>query len=261
MSRRHGCLLVMLMSLLNLWGCSSEYNLATGREERLIYGTEKEVRIGDSVARQIERNYKINEDIDVNARVQKILESLIPVVDRKDVVYTIRVIDEDKINAVSLPGGYIYVFKGLMDKVENDDQLAGVIAHELGHITARHGIKRMQSAYGYTILQALAIASQDADAIVGVNAVYTSVFFAYSRRDEFEADRLAVKYMKKAGYDAEEMITMLDILKKEQDRAPAQQINYFRTHPYLSERVGIVHKEITGALRFKDYLNLTGNEL
>ena len=242
-------------------GCASEYNLATGREERLLYGTEKEVSIGDAVARQVERNYKINHDLDINRRMEAILERLVPVVDRKDLVYTIRVIDEDKVNAVSLPGGYIYVFKGLIDKAENDEQIAGVIAHELGHITARHGIKRMQSAYGYAILQGLAIASQDADAVVGVNAIYTSVFFAYSRRDEFEADRLGVKYMKKAGYDPQEMIKVLEILKKEEARAPLQPVNYFRTHPYLSERMGIVHQAITGELRFKDYLNLTGNDI
>ena len=256
------CRLVSLMGCVLLaGGCASEYNLATGREERLLYGTEKEISIGDAVARQVERNYKINQDMDLNRRMEVILSRLVPVVDRKDLVYTIRVIDDDKVNAVSLPGGYIYVFKGLIDKAENDDQIAGVIAHELGHITARHGIKRMQSAYGYALLQGLAIASQDADAVVGVNAVYTSIFFAYSRRDEFESDRLAVRYMKKAGYDPEEMIKTLEILKKEEERAPLQPVNYFRTHPYLAERMGIVHQAITGELRFKDYLNLTGNDI
>lgn len=242
-------------------GCASEYNLATGREERLMYGTEKEINVGDAVARQVERNYEISRDLELNQRMESILARLVPVVDRKDLVYTIRVIDEDKVNAVSLPGGYVYVFRGLIDKMEKDDQIAGVVAHELGHITARHGIKRMQSLYGYALLQGLAIASQDADAVVGVNAIYTSIFFAYSRQDEFEADRLAVKYMKKAGYDPQEMISVLEILKKEGERAPAQPINYFRTHPYLSERMGIVHQAITGELRFKDYLNLTGNDI
>ncbi|HQP11983.1 MAG TPA: M48 family metalloprotease, partial [Candidatus Omnitrophota bacterium] len=97
--------------------------------------------------------------------------------------------------------------------------------------------------------------------VVGVNAIYTSIFFAYSRQDEFEADRLAVKYMKKAGYDPEEMIKVLEILKKEEERAPARPVSYFRTHPYLAERMGVVHQAITGELRFKDYLNLTGSEV
>ncbi|HQO57191.1 MAG TPA: M48 family metallopeptidase [Candidatus Omnitrophota bacterium] len=254
--------------MISLWacvgaagGCASEYNLATGREERLLYGTEKEVSIGDAVARQVEQNYPISREVDLNQRMETILDRLVPVVDRKDLVYTIRVIDEDTVNAVSLPGGYVYVFRGLIDKAKTDDQLAGVVAHELGHITARHGIKRMQTLYGYTLLQGLAIASQDADAVVGVNAIYTSVFLAYSRQDEFEADRLAVKYMKKAGYDPEEMIKVLEILKKEEERAPARPVSYFRTHPYLAERMGVVHQAITGELRFKDYLNLTGSEV
>ncbi|HPB68490.1 MAG TPA: hypothetical protein PKU74_06235, partial [Candidatus Omnitrophota bacterium] len=111
--------------MISLWacvgaagGCASEYNLATGREERLLYGTEKEVSIGDAVARQVEQNYPISREVDLNQRMETILDRLVPVVDRKDLVYTIRVIDEDTVNAVSLPGGYVYVFRGLIDKAK-----------------------------------------------------------------------------------------------------------------------------------------------
>jgi len=242
-------------------GCTTEYNLATRRQESLIYGTDKEVSIGDSVARQMDQTYKISGDLDVNARVQKILDQLETVTDRRDVVYVIRVIDEDTVNAVSLPGGYIYVFRGLIDKMQNEDQLAGVIAHEMGHITARHAIKRLQAAYGFTLLQAAAIASGDGDAAIGANVLTTTVFYAYSRQDEFEADRLAVKYLQKSGYDPNGMAGALEVLRKEQERAPRAQISYFRTHPYLAERVAMVNQTITGSIGFKDYLNLTGNEL
>jgi predicted Zn-dependent protease len=242
-----------------LAGCASEFNLATERQETLMYGTDKEVSIGDAMARQVEKNFKMCPELDINARVQKILDRLVEVTDRRDVIYSIGVIDEEELNAVSLPGGYIYVFKKLLDKVKSDDELAGVIAHEMGHITARHGIKRLQGIYGYTLLQLLAIGSGDTAVAAGVNTIYTSVFLAYSRQDEYEADELGVKYLKKAGYDPNGMIKVLELLQKENERE-LHGISYFRTHPYLSERMAIVQKEITGRMDFKGYLNVTGNE-
>jgi len=211
------------------------------------------------VSLQIEKNLKINTDIDANERVQNILDRIVEVCDRQELVYVIKVIDEDKMNAVSLPGGYIYVFKGFIDKVKSDDELASVIAHEVGHITARHGIKRLQSMYGYTLLQVLAVSTGDRDLIAGTGAIYTSVFLAYSRQDEHEADKLGVKYLRDAGYDVTKMHSMLKNLKTEQDKT-LRPLSYFRTHPYLNERMANVNKEIKGELEFRDYLNLTGNE-
>jgi predicted Zn-dependent protease len=242
-------------------GCTSEYNLATGREESLIYGVEKETKIGDAVAQSIEEQYQVVTDVDINERVQKLMGPLVAVCDRKELVYTIKVLDEDIVNAVSLPGGYIYVFKGLLDRVDNDDQLAGVIAHEIGHVTAKHSLKRLQSSYGYLLLQVLAIGSGDPQVAQGINVILTTVFLEYSRRDEFEADKLGVKYMKKAGYDAAQMIGMLELLRKEQDKTGPHPKNYFRTHPYVQERIAIVNQAITGQLDYKDYLKLMGNDL
>ncbi|MCK5580453.1 MAG: M48 family metalloprotease [Candidatus Omnitrophica bacterium] len=255
------CHIFFLFLLFFLAGCATEFNLATGREETLFYGTEKEVRIGDSVAKQVEEKYKISTDIDINERVEKILSRIVAVCDRKNIVYLIKVIDEDKVNAVSLPGGYIYIFKGLIDRVENDEQLAGVIAHEVAHITARHGIKKMQSVYGYSLMQAAAVASGEGEVVKGVSAAFSTLFFSYSRQDEFQADKLAVKYLQKAGYDPKEIIGMLNVLKAEQEKAPLRQLGYFRTHPHIEERKAIVNQEITGELEFKDYLNLTGQDL
>ncbi|MCK5084001.1 MAG: M48 family metalloprotease, partial [Candidatus Omnitrophica bacterium] len=163
------------------------------------------------------------------------------------------------INAVSLPGGYVYVFRGLIEKVDNDDELAGVIAHEVGHITARHGVKRMQNAYAALILQ---VASTQTNARVagGVNFALNSLFLEHSKQDEFEADRLGVKYLKKAGYNPKAMVAFLEKLKIEKEKAPRNRYSYWRTHPYLSQRISVVNQEITGKLEFRDYLNLTGND-
>ncbi len=251
--------LYFLLSTLCLAGCTTEYNLATQRQETLLYGTEKEVSLGEAVAAKVEVEYEIVTDVDVNERVQRILGRLVEVCDRKDIVYFIKVIDKDLLNAVSLPGGYIYVFEGLIDKVDNDDQLAGVIAHEIGHITAKHAIKRLQNAYGAMILQGLA-ARSNAQVAGGVNFALTSLFLEHSQQDEFQSDRLGVKYMKKAGYDPKEMVKFLGKLKKEEEDAEVKSYSYWRTHPFVAQRIAVVNQEISGKLEFKDYLNLMENE-
>jgi len=257
--RRFSLSIILLCGFPFLAGCSTELNLATGREESLMYGTEKEVKIGDAVSRQMAKNYKINTDVDINERVQTILSRLAPFSDRSDLVYFIKVIDEDDVNAVSIPGGYIYIFKGLLDKVKSDDELAGVVAHELGHITAKHGLKRLQGAYGYTLLQALAFSSGSSAVAKGVSAAYATMFYAYSQEDEFEADRLAVKYTRLAGYDAQAMRNVL-LLLKEEDKRSRRRLSYFRTHPYINERIAALNAELSGRIEFRDYLNLTGKE-
>jgi predicted Zn-dependent protease len=254
-----GVHILSVLLMFQFAGCATEYNLATGREESLMYGTEKEVKIGEAVAAQFNEHFEINTEVDVNERVETILDRITAVADRKDIIYHIKVIDEDEINAVSLPGGYIYVFKGLMDKVENDDQLASVIAHEVAHITARHGIKRLQAQYGYLALQALAISSGDPSLIRGTQAAFLTAFTEFSQDDEHEADRLAVRYMKRAGYDANEVAEMLRLLKREQDKRPAGQFVYWRTHPHIPRRIAVVNQEVAGELKFQDYLNITGD--
>ena len=241
-------------------GCSTEYNLATNRQETLMFGTEKEMKIGEALARQFDSHFTMSNDMVLNERVKRVLDRIVAVCDRQELVYTIKVIDEDKMNALSVPGGYVYVYKGLIDKLDNDDQLAGVIGHEIGHIAARHVIKRLQASYSYLILQLLAVQSGNASVAQGVQAAYLSMFLAYSREDEYEADRLGIKYMKEAGYDPKEMTNVLKKLKAQEDKEPSRELSYGRTHPYLSERISFSNKEISGELQFKDYLNIMGND-
>jgi predicted Zn-dependent protease len=143
-----------------------------------------------------------------------------------------------------------------MERVENDDQLAGVIAHEVGHITARHAVKRLQASYGAMLLQILAVETGKGEVATGVNLALNTIFSEYSQQDEFEADRLAVKYMRKAGYDPNEMVNFLKILREKQEKEPSRPKVYWRTHPNLPQRIAVTNKEIQGKLEFKDYLNI-----
>ncbi|MCC6758559.1 MAG: M48 family metalloprotease [Candidatus Omnitrophica bacterium] len=250
----------LIVVLVFLCGCTSEYNLATGKEERLMYGTDKEINLGNAIALQIEKQVKFVTDLDSNARVHKIFDRLAAVSDRQDIIFTVNIIDDDTVNAFSIPGGYVYIHKGLLDKLKEDDQIAGVLAHEIAHITAKHGLKRMQNSYGALLLQIASFGSGEPELAQGVNAIITSLYFAYSREDEYEADELAVKYTQKAGFDPHKMIDVLEVLKAEDEKAPLRQANYFRTHPYPNERIAVVNKTISGKISFRDYLNLIGSD-
>lgn len=253
------CRLVILVGWLSLMvsGCfTTQYNLATQQQETLMHDTDKEIQIGAAYDIKVRKKMEINTDVDINERVQRLLDEIVSVCDRKELVYFIKVIDEDKINAVSLPGGYIYLYKGLIDAADNDAQLAGVIAHEVAHITARHGIKRLQAAYGASLLQ-LATAVAAPEVAGGTSLALNTVFMEYSQKDEFEADKLAVKYMREAGYDPKAMVNFLLKLKKKQEEAPLKRLSYWKTHPNPDKRMAVVRKEITGKLEFRDYLILT----
>ena len=241
-------------------GCFSEFNPATGREETLMYGDEKEKSIGASASLQVEKTVKFNTDVDVNERAERILKRIVAVCDRKDLVYTVRVIEDDGINAFSLPGGYVYVNKGLVDLIGNDDQLAAVIGHEVGHITAKHAMKRLQGAYGAMVLEGAAIASGQGSVVAGVGIAADSLLFANSREDEFQADHLGVRYMKRAGYDPSQMRVMLGKLLEHQMKEPLRPFTYWRTHPYIPQRMARAAQAAKGAAEFRDYLNITGEE-
>lgn len=254
------------MTLL-LSGCATEFNTATNRQETLMYGDEKEKSIGASVALDVEKNSKFNTDVDINERVEKVIKRIAAVCDRQELVYTIRVIDpddkfnkENEVNAFSLPGGYVYIYKGLLDLMGNDDQLAAVIAHEVGHITAKHAIKRLQGSYGALAMTGLAIASGSGAAAAGVDLTASSLLFANSREDEFQADQLGIKYMKKAGYDPSQMRVMLGKLLEYENKQPLRPKTYWRTHPYIPQRMAKADGWAKGKVEFRDYLNVTGED-
>ena len=261
MLKKIGACIFLVSLTASVIGCTTEYNLATNQEETLLFGTEKEVKLGEAISLEFDKKNKLVTDVDVNERVSQILRRIVDVCDRKELLYSIKIVDEDKVNAFSLPGGFVYVNKGLIDKIGNDDELACVIGHEVGHITAKHSIKKMQSLYGYTFLKVLTVqTTHSSDMARGLDLAFASIFTEYSREDEFLADKLGIKYVKKAGYNPLAMVTFLKKLGKIQEKEPPGQFTYWRTHPYVAQRIAAVNQEISGNLEFKDYLNLMGEK-
>jgi len=248
---------VMLLFCFLLSGCASEYNIATGQEEKFYYSTDKEVQIGESIARQVEEEYKPVEDPLVQKRVEDIGKKIVGVCDRKDIDYHFKVLEDDEVNAVSLPGGFVYVNKGLIDKVTNDDELAGVLAHEVGHIVARHSIKKLQAMMAYSVLRMLTVAVPQGGSSVGnaADVAFTEILLGYSREDELLADQLSVRYAKLAGYNPHGMIDFLLRLQDINRRKPLRPKTYFKTHPYVPDRIRVVKQELGEKIDYNDYIN------
>ena len=251
-----------LLGLLILAGCvRSQFNLATQREEYTITSTDKEVEVGRKLARQVERELTLVADEPLQQRVRAIGERIAAVCDRKELVYSFAVVKDEDVNAFSLPGGYVFINEGLMKKVGNDDELAGVIAHEIGHITARHAVKRYESSLGLQIAQLATLAARQGDAVRGLSVAAQSAQLAYARDDELQADRLAVKYTKAAGFDPRAMLTFLgklhDVDREKSLYLPRGVVRpyYALTHPYVPERIRAVKEALFGVADYIDYLN------
>jgi len=252
-------LLLIFLTTAFFSGCSTEYNVATGQEEKFYfaYSTDNEVQMGKNIAKQVEKEYKLYDDPLVVKRVKDIGAKIVAVSDRKDIDYEFKVLDEDEVNAVSLPGGIVYINKGLIEKIDNDDQLAGVVAHEVGHIVARHSIKKLQALQGYSILRLLvAVAPNTGGVGQAADEAFVQLLLGYSREDELLADQLGARYEKLAGYNPEGMVQFLNKLQDINRRSPLRERSYYKTHPYVPDRVRVVKGELGQNMDFDDYINI-----
>ncbi len=240
-----------------LSGCSTEYNLVTKQEEKYYYSTDKEVAMGQAINRQVEKELKFTNDPLEKERVENIGKKIAAVSDRKEIDYYFQVLDDDEVNAVSLPGGYVYINSGLLEKVSNDDELACILAHEVGHIVARHSIKKLQAMQSYSILRLLvAVAPGSGEVGNAADAAFMQFLLGYSREDELLADQLGARYAKLAGYNPQAMVTFLLKLQDMHRRMPIQERSYYKTHPYVPDRVRVVKQEMGEKIEFDDYINI-----
>lgn len=240
-----------------LSGCSTEYNIATGKQESFYYSTDKEVQMGRSISRSLEEELKLADDPLLQKRVEDIGKRIALVSDRKDINYYFKVLDDEEVNALSLPGGFVYVNKGLVDKVSSDDELAAVLAHEVGHIVARHSIKKLQGVMSYSFLRLLTIPLNDGGKVgTAADLAVTELLLGFSREDELLADQLAARYAKLAGYSPKAMITFLEKLEDVNRRKPLRPKNYLKTHPYVPDRIRVVKEEMGEKIGFSDYINI-----
>lgn len=235
-------LLIVLTSSLFLSGCATVYNPATGAKEYIMIGTQREVSIGNQVAVAVETKFRLSQDTAEIERVNSIGKKIAAVSDRQDLKYYFKALENKDINALSTPGGYVYVNSGLMEKA-NDDELAAVIGHEVGHIAARHAVQAMQAQNlisAGTIVAGIFVKSSDSSRQVmqGAGIGLNLIMLGYSREDEFEADKLGVRYACYAGFDPNGEVTFLEKLQRQEKETPFDKtLVYLRSHPLYSERI------------------------
>ncbi len=257
-----------LVPLLLAAGCvESHFNLATQKQDYSFTSDTREVSVGRKIAAKVEKENPPVADAALQEKVDAMGQKLAAVSDRKDLVYHFAVIDdpksdEDIVNAFSLPGGYVFLYNDLVKKTTSDDELAGVIAHEIAHIAARHSVQRQESGIGASLAQIAAIVTRNGPAATGLNVALQATMLAHAREDELQADKLGVKYMKEAGFNPEGMLsflrTMQEVHKSESTYLPRGVVkpSYAYTHPGVPERIASIKEELYGVADYIDYLNV-----
>jgi predicted Zn-dependent protease len=217
-----------------------------------FYSLEKEIALGKGLAQEVERSSKLIDDPVITEYVNRVGQNLVRNSDAR-VPFTIKVIDSDEVNAFALPGGFFYVNSGLILRAQEESELAGVMAHEISHVTARHGTKNatkgemMQLA---TIpLMLLGPAGWAGYGLYeGLNIAIPLTYLKFNRDAEREADFLGLEYMYKAGYDPNAYVTFFERIQADEKRRPGTIPRVFSTHPPTPERIENAQKEIARIL-------------
>ena len=202
----------------------------------LALSTENEIQMGREYDQQIVESSVIETDPLLNAYVQSVTRNLWKEVARKDLPYNVKIIHESDPNAFSTLGGYVYVNEGMVDFIQSDDELAGVLGHETGHIERRHLVTMQSKAQAMNLL--FGIASLFSPLIYNFgNLLQAGAIAKMERADELQADRTGLQLMARAGYDPEAMQTMLAHLKSLEDAHESAVDKYFQDHPGPDARI------------------------
>jgi beta-barrel assembly-enhancing protease len=229
-----------------------------------FYSLEHEIALGKQLSAEIEKQAKFINDPVVNEYVNRVGQNLVRNSDAQ-VPFTIKVIDSDVVNAFALPGGFFYVNSGLILHADEESELAGVMAHEIAHVCARHGTKQATKSEiaqlamipamifipytlaGYAIMQ-------------GMQFIIPMAFLQFTRVDEREADYLGLEYMYKAGYDPNAFVAFFEKVSADEKKQPGTIPKIFSTHPPTPDRIEASQKEIATILPQRDQYIVTTSE-
>jgi predicted Zn-dependent protease len=219
-----------------------------------FYSLEREIALGKQLAQEVERQAKIVDDPVIAEYVNRVGQNLVRNSDAK-VPFTIKVLDSEEVNAFALPGGFFFVNTGLILKAESEAELAGVMAHEIAHVAARHGTKQatrgelaniasiplifMGGWAGYAIRQ-------------GAGLAIPMGFLTFSRGFEREADYLGLQYLYKSGYDPTAFVDFFEKIQSLEKRKPGTVSKVFSTHPMTDDRIKASQDEIQKILAPKE---------
>lgn len=233
--------LILSVLLSFLTGCVT--NPISGESQFIIFSEEQDVELGKNYAPEIEK--QLGGQIQ-NLVVQNYLNSIGQQIARVShqppyFSYQYIALDDDMINAFALPGGYIFITKGMLLKLENEAQLAAILAHETIHVVARHSSASISREIGMEVALSVALSNSSGAATQVAGISRQIIGLSYSRSQEREADLGGLDYMVKAGFDPWQMVKTMQMLEAEQK---AKQIEFFSTHPSPENRVGYISQVI-----------------
>ncbi len=231
---------------------------------RSIISQEKEIAIGKQYSTEIDHSAKILTDPTINEYVNRVAQNIARNSDLK-IPLSVKVIDSPEINAFALPGGFLYVDTGLLLAADEEDQVAGVMAHEIAHVAARHWASTMTKATvaQYAMLPLLFI-PMSYGLYYGIVEAYMNgvplAFLKFTRGDEAEADYLGIQYMYKAGYDPNAYVAFFSKVIEEERRSPGSIPAVFASHPPTPDRIVKSEEEIKEILPKREQYLVTNSE-
>ncbi len=226
------------------------------------YSLEKEIRMGKEYAQQIESSVKLVQDPVVNEYINRIGQTLVRNSDAR-VPFTIKVVDSDEINAFALPGGFFYVNSGLVLAADEEAELAGVMAHEIAHVAARHATRQMTRAQiaNFASIPLIFVGGGIGYAVRSVAGLALPMtFLTFSRGFESEADELGLQYMYKAGYDPQAFISFFEKIQAKEKKKPGTLSKAFATHPQTPDRIEKSQREIAHVLPAREQYIVSTSE-
>ncbi len=240
-----------------LGGCAT--NPVSGGQDFVTMTEKQDLELGRQYHKEIMKQYTLYDAPELQAYVEEIGERLAQKSHRDNLVFHFYLLDSPQVNAFALPGGYIYITRGIMAYMQEEEHLAGVIGHEIGHVTARHGVRQQaQSQFMGLLGAAVAIGTGSRELAQLSNAFGSALVSGYGRQHELESDRLGAEYLAKSGYDPQKMIDVVGILKdqelfdkeraKAENRQPRTYHGVFASHPRNDTRLQEV---VRAADRFK----------
>ncbi len=228
------------------------------------YSLEKEIAMGKQFAQQVEASVKLVQDPVVNEYVNRIGQNLVRNSDAQ-VPFTIKVVDADEINAFALPGGFFYVNSGLILAADEEAELAGVMAHEIAHVAARHATRQMTRGnwVNFATLP-LIFVPMGAGAYYGIQGAASlglpAMFMKFSRGFESEADYLGLQYMYKTGYDPQAFVAFFEKVEATEKKKPGSLAKAFSSHPQTPDRIEESQKEMATVLPARDQYIVSTSE-
>ncbi len=213
-----------------------------------IISTEQEVALGLQFSEEVEREMEMYDDPVVQAYIDSLGHLLAAHSDRTEIEYHIKVVDTDEVNAFALPGGWLYVNRGLISAAENEAELAAVMGHEIGHIVGKHGARQLTGRIGLSALLGLAL-GEDPSMVTEMvaNIVATGTLMKYGRDMERESDRYGIDETYRAGIDPSGMASFFGKLLELQGGQDAAGLDLiFSTHPPTSERIANSERYVDG---------------